>query len=358
MKLLALTRYGRCGASSRLRFLQFIPALEAQGHSVRVSPLFDDRYVEALGEAPIHRLGPALSGYLRRLWILLWRPDWDLVWLEKEALPWCPAWLERWLLRRRPYVLDFDDAIFHRYDHHPNRWVRDWFGHRLDGILAGAALVTVCNPYLESQVRFRGAHTTAVLPTVLDPDRYASTWRPPGNPFVVGWIGSPSTTAYLRGLAPALSRLSRRFPLVLRIVGAVSAKRSASLDLPGVPIETLPWSEETEAAVVASFDVGIMPLPEGPWERGKCGYKLLQYMASGKPVVASPVGVNATLVTPEVGFLAVTEADWEQALTVLQMDSALAAQLGQAGRARVMKNYALQGQTLRLHRLLLMTTLF
>ncbi len=348
MKILALTRYGRCGASSRLRFMQFIPSLEAQGWSVKVSPLFEDDYVAALRQPAIYRVAPALRGYLKRLWMLLRRPDWDLVWLEKEALPWCPAWLERWPLRRRPYVLDFDDAIFHRYDHHPSYWVRALFGQRLNGILGGAALVTVCNTYLESQVRARGARTTAVLPTVLDPTRYASTWHPPSRPFVIGWIGSPSTTPYLLGLAPALKRLSQRFPLILRTVGA------GSLDLPGVAVESLPWSEESEAAAVASFDAGIMPLPEGSWESGKCGYKLLQYMASGKPVVASPVGVNATLVTPEVGFLAATEADWEQALTVLQMDSALAAQLGQAGRIRVMQYYALPGLTQRFQRLLAM----
>ena len=111
-----------------------------------------------------------------------------------------------------------------------------------------------------------------------------------------------------------------------------------------VPLEQHPWSEETEAALLSSCHLGIMPLPDGPWERGKCGYKLIQYMASGLPVAASPVGVNQDIVTPEVGFLCAGDADWLRALQTLATNSALRAQLGAAGRQSVEEHYSLQTQ--------------
>jgi glycosyltransferase involved in cell wall biosynthesis len=118
---------------------------------------------------------------------------------------------------------------------------------------------------------------------------------------------------------------------------------SGPLDLPGVPIEIVNWSEASETAQLHGFDIGIMPLTDDPWARGKCGFKLIQYMACGLPVVASPVGVNCQIVEHGGnGYLAGTEAEWVSALTTLLDDAALRERLGRAGRLKVEQRYCLQ----------------
>jgi glycosyltransferase involved in cell wall biosynthesis len=186
------------------------------------------------------------------------------------------------------------------------------------------------------------------MPTVVDLDRY-----PVGNDrvrhdvFTVGWIGSPSTTRYLNEVQPALSTLSEGGKARLLLVGA------EHISLDGVPIESRRWTEASEVQDVHDFDVGIMPLTDDPWSRGKCGYKLIQYMACGLPVIASPVGINNQIVEQGVnGFLAQTPDDWLHALTTLRDDVKLRARLGAAGRAKVEAQYTLQVTAPRLLTLL------
>ena len=191
--------------------------------------------------------------------------------------------------------------------------------------------------------RRAGASRVELVPTVVDLPRYGTTaLRAPG-PFTVGWIGTPLTAGYLDAIAPALREVAGARTLRLCAVGA------SPFRLDGVDVETPPWSEDSEAAMIRGFDVGVMPLPDSPWERGKCGYKLIQYMASGKPVIASPVGMNRTLVREgENGFLADDPASWARALTALCDDPERRAAMGAAGRRLVAASYDLRVQLPRL----------
>jgi glycosyltransferase involved in cell wall biosynthesis len=131
----------------------------------------------------------------------------------------------------------------------------------------------------------------------------------------------------------------------IRVV-LVGARPEAQMQFGAVPVEVLPWSEETEANKIASFDIGVMPLPDSPWERGKCGYKLIQYMASAKPVVASPVGVNTTIVKDcACGFLATGDDEWFEALDVLLNERKKRVEFGERGRRAVENYYSLQAQS-------------
>ena len=155
--------------------------------------------------------------------------------------------------------------------------------------------------------------------------------------FTIGWIGSPSTARYLRDIAPALAQVCWDGRARVRLVG------SGPVDLPGVPVDVVAWREETEVDEIRGFDAGIMPLPDEPWARGKCGFKLIQYMACGLPVVASPVGVNAEIVEDGGnGFLARDAGEWVAALARLMGDAALGGRLGKAGRRKVEARYCLQ----------------
>ena len=351
MKVLLLSRYGRQGASTRLRALQYLPHLASDGIDVTWAPLLDDAYLEALYGAGRRPWPQVARAYLKRLGRLLEAKRFDLLWIEKELFPMLPATVERLLAAAGvPYVVDYDDALFHNYDLHRRTLVRRLLGRKIDRVMARARLVIAGNDYLAARAEEAGARWIEQLPTVIDLDRYPAlpdTAPDPARPFTIGWIGSPHTAAYLAAVAEPLRRLLARRAVRLVLVGA---GRGAPADLPAA---VRPWSEAGEVADIAAFDVGIMPLPDAPWERGKCGYKLIQYMACAKPVVASPVGVNRQLVTPGVnGYLATTAEEWMNAMDRLQTDRALGQRLGAAGRALVVERYCLQAAAPRLAALL------
>ena len=348
MRLLALTRYGRQGPSSRIRLLQYLPALQAAGIDVQVKPFFDEDYVAGLYRG---RVSPAsvLRPYARRLRAMYGVDQYDVIWLEKEILPWWPEPFERAVApTSRPIVVDFDDAVFLRYDRHSSSTVRAVLSDKIDGVMRRAACVIVGNEYLAERARKAGSRCVEWLPTVVDLDRYrVRSWEPDeGQRTVVGWIGSPATAHFLQLVAPVLGRLSGALNLRCVAIGARADQLS------GTPFEPWPWTEETEADTLGRVDIGIMPLPDSPFERGKCGYKLIQYMACGVPVIASPVGINRQIVTPDVGFLASTEQDWADALTALATDRARRQTMGGAGRASVERIYCLQVQAPRFVELL------
>jgi Glycosyl transferases group 1 len=340
MKLLMLTRYARQGASSRMRAYQYLPWLEAGGIDVTVSPLFSDAYVAGLQRGR-KSLSETLAGYLQRLQALQHIQQFDLVWIEKEALPWLPIWFERLFLPKHiPYVLDYDDAVFHYYDLHQNSAVKALLGGKHPALMRGAALVIAGNAYLADAARHAGAKRVEFVPTVVDLDRYPvpapTQVRDKTAAPCVGWVGQRSTASFL---APH-KQLFERLTLTGRARFAAIGIDAPAL---GLPMQPIPWTEQTEVASIASFDIGIMPLLDEPFEHGKCGYKLIQYMACCLPVVASPVGVNRQIVQHGVnGFLAETPAQWEQALQTLLADAGLRQRMGQAGRQKVEEQYCIQ----------------
>jgi glycosyltransferase involved in cell wall biosynthesis len=338
ISLLFLTRYGRKGASSRYRSLQYIPGLQEQGFSVTVSPLLDDTYLT--NRYRLNRANPAdiARGVFRRARVALSARRYDGVVIEKECLPYFPSILERWLTYLRiPYVVDYDDAIFHHYDQSDSALVRLTLGRKISSIMRASKLVIAGNEYLADYARAAGAPAVGIVPTVVDLERYLPAARPAHPLFTIGWIGSPSTSSYLAGIAPALAEVCRDGRAKVLLIGA------GSIALPGVPVQRIEWSEASEVNAMLGFDVGIMPLEDEPWARGKCGFKLIQYMASALPVVASPVGVNTRIVeVGKTGFLANSHEEWTSALRTLQADAELRDRMGRAGREVVEREYSLQ----------------
>jgi glycosyltransferase involved in cell wall biosynthesis len=333
--ILLLPRYGPLGASSRLRMGQFVPLLEAAGARVVVAPFFDDDYLHALYTRGAKPAGASVKAYARRIAALL-KMHADLVWLERELFPFLPGLFERALAARGvPYIVDWDDAVFHRYDRHGSGLVRRLLGGKFDPLLAGAAATTPGNAYLARYMTEHGARRVTPIPTVVDPRRYDPAPRVRGERLRLGWIGTPANARYLSVVADALRLLGGDPAVTLVTIGA------PRLDDLSVPQEVHEWAEDREAALLASIDVGVMPLVDDPFERGKCGYKLIQYMASGRAVIASPVGVNADIVTPDVGLLATTPAEWAEAIRSLASDPVRAQAMGAAGRARVEARYSL-----------------
>lgn len=339
MNILLLSRYGNLGASSRIRSYQYLPYLREQGVEVMVAPLLSDNYLRDLYAGKRLGVMSILAAYTRRIRALMQRRRFDLLWIEYELFPWLPSWLESLALPKATrYLVDYDDAIFHRYDLHTNPLVRRMLGQKIDGLMRRASMVVVGNEYLRDHAIAAGAEQVEILPTVVDTARYQPEYNTRHEAVAIGWIGSPSTQSYLQIVLGAISRLQQMGkPIRLIVVGG---------NLPvsdNLPIVNLQWSEAGEVGMIQSFDVGIMPLLDSPWERGKCGYKLIQYMACGKPVVASPVGVNRKIVEHGAnGFLAGNEDEWVSYLLRLIEDPILRTEMGKKGRSRVESEFSLE----------------
>lgn len=345
-RLLVLSKYGSLAASPRYRFQQFEPGLRALGIELCFSPLLDNDYLADRLTNERVRPGAVVRGLFRRARDLLAATTFDALWLHCELVPYAPPLVEQLLASRGiPYVYDFDDAIFHGYDQHPALPVRWLLGHKVANIIRGAAAVTAGSPYLEAYAR-RFNPVVHAVPTVVDVARYPVRTVESHRELRVGWIGSPSSSAYLELLRRPLTELARRVPVRLIAIG------SRSLEMEGVAVEVRPWSEATELPDLLTCDVGVMPLPDEPWARGKCAFKLIQYMACGLPVVASPVGMNAEVVAPDCGFLPSNDRAWTEALKTLYERPELRAEMGEAGRRRAEERYSLKSVLPRVAKIL------
>lgn len=291
-------------------------------------------------------LGLALM-FTKRLWDVVRAPFYDVVFIQRPLLPGqlYPV-LEMAICRlNRHVVFDFDDAIF--ISHQEKSPERASLLYRLledrnnvARIVRRSAHVVAGNEFLADFARQHNPNIS-VVPTAIDTEYYQPipTHGGSGDGLVVGWIGTSGNLAYVEQLAPAFRALRKRVPFELTIV---CNHVERALDLPGVDYRWIDWNSGRERADLAAFDVGIMPLPDNVWERGKCGFKLLQYMACGIPAVASPVGVNRDIVQPgENGYLAANEDEWQRRIEDLLVDPALRERFSRNGRETVLQGYAL-----------------
>jgi glycosyltransferase involved in cell wall biosynthesis len=334
IRVLCAARYGQLGASSRLRLTQYRPFLEALGIRTTVRAFLSDHYIRALYTQK-SRLPAVAAAYMRALAAPLATRRHDVIWIEKEFLPWLPAWLERRVIGPAPYILDFDDAWSLRYAEGsaPVRWL---LGGKFGHMLRGAALTVTANETLYAWAKGLGAKNVLLLPTVVDLEHYKVTPEPAGV-FTICWVGTPLTAVYLDEIAEPLRQLAAEAPLNLLIIGAPDK------NIEGVTCLHAAWSEQTEAALIASSHAGIMPLPDDEWARGKSGYKLIQYMACARPAVASAIGANRQIVAQGVtGYLAKTPSDWLEQLRMLRDHPEVRAKFGAAARLRVAQKYSLQ----------------
>jgi len=338
MRVAAFTKYDREAASTRQRLLQYVPSLERAGFVVEHHPLLCDDYVRGLVTGRRPSPLSVVRAYGRRLEQLLAARECDLIWVYAELFPWLPSAFERLALRAgKPIIYDMDDAFFIPYEGKP------LLDGKLELLLSAAAACTCGNDFLRDYAS-RFCERSIVVPTVVDTARYRPARKGASRPLTIGWIGSPSTWGSVRPLLPLIEQLCAERRVRFRVVGAGA---EAKLDrFPG--LELVDWSEASEIAEIQRMDIGIMPMLDDPFQRGKSGYKLVQYMACGLPVVASPVGVNSRIVAHgENGFLASSTDEWQAALIRLLDDAALRETMGKASRALAERSYSLDSQAPR-----------
>lgn len=349
IRVLALPRFTTRGASSRYRTHTYIPYLQAHGISVDVVPFLGDDYLSGLYRGWKPSLSLLKNAYTTRIARLLGGRSYDLVWIEGESLPWIPGIVESMLLNLgAPYILDYDDALFHRYDSHDRMIVRWALGKKISRLMRHASLVIAGNDYIADYAQKAGASRIGVLPTVVDLEKYDLAPARTDGPIRIGWIGTPLTARQVQTIHPALQEVCRDGSARLTLVGA------GGIQFDGVPFEVRNWSEATEVAEIQRFDVGIMPLSlSDPIQRGKCGLKLIQYMACGIPVIGTPLGVNADIIQNDLnGFQATTRDEWITALNAMKASPEQRRRMGLSGRRMVEERYSLQMAVPRLVELL------
>lgn len=342
IRVLALSPVPEEGAGCRFRISQYIPRLAAEGFEVTVSPFFTPEFFRLVYQPGHYARKAALfvRRSLDRIAALLADRDYDLLFVYREALPIGPPIIESLLARpgRPPMVYDFDDAVFLPNTSDANRMISFLkYPTKVDTIVEKSATVIAGNAYLAEYARRHNANVT-VIPTCVDTDLFVPRARSEvSRELTVGWIGTPTTAIYMESLAPVLARVQRTTPFDLRIAGA-----GRELRLDGVRTSNIAWSLAGEVGLFNGCDIGVYPLTDDPWTRGKCGFKAIQFMACGVPVVASPVGVNSSIIEDGVnGFLASTEDEWVEKLTRLARDPELRRRLGAAGRATIEARYSL-----------------
>ena len=335
MRVLFLTKYTATGPSSRYRVIQFLPFLDARGIAYDVHSLHDDRYLAEryAGRATTpwylaRRVGARLKSLLRAR-------AYDVVFIQKEMFPHALDLPELALsLSGVPTIVDLDDAI-HLFYQNASGWKRP-LREKIPRVLARASVVLAGNQYLQHYAS-RFNRNVQFFPTVVDTDRVTAGEPSAAATPVVGWMGTPETVRYLHDLAPVLEDVAAQTPIELFVVGAEAPALRA------VRAHSKRWSEAEEVADLHRMDIGIMPLADDEWSRGKCSLKLLQYMSAGVASVSSPRGSASEILRHgETGFLASNSDEWRSALLKLATSAEARRTMALKARERVVSDYSLR----------------
>lgn len=341
IKVLGLVPYplGRT-PSQRFRMEQWRPRLEREGIVVDFRPFADTRLMSLLHEPGklTGKFSSMAEGFMRRALDVADVRRYDAVFIHRAACLAGPAVLERVIgLLRRPVIFDFDDAIYLLHTTTANRlfgWLK--FPGKTAAICRLSAQVVVANSYLADYARQYSRQLT-IIPSSVDTDSYGPSKKTvTSGPVVIGWMGSSTSQTHLEAFAPVLRDLSARRGVLLR---AVSDREP---ELPGIKFEWRRWSAATEVAELAAFDIGIMPMPDDQWARGKSAMKALLCMAMGVPVICSAVGMNCEVIRHgQNGMLAASPQEWLNHFDLLVSDPTERERLGASGRQTVEHGYSM-----------------
>jgi glycosyltransferase involved in cell wall biosynthesis len=333
--------------SQRFRFEQYFEALTTHGHRYRVAPFLSEatwRILYKPGQLWAKARGIA-GGFARRAALLAQVPAYDYVFIHREASPVGPPvfeWVISKLLGKR-IIYDFDDAIWLANTSEANKIAaRVKWHHKVDDICRWAYKVSCGNGYLANYARAFNPRAV-VNPTTIDTVHLHNQVRDQAAPgrLVIGWTGTHSTMKYLDQIVPVLAQLEAE---ELEFEFRVISNQPPAFSLASLVYQ--PWRKETEIADLLGFHVGLMPLEDDPWAKGKCAFKALQYMALGVPPLVSPVGMNTEVVQHgQNGFVCTTPAEWEASLRQLLANADLRQQLGAAARTTIEQRYSVVANT-------------
>lgn len=343
MKILFFTQGDEICAASRTRVYQYLQSLCSNGIGCRVVPMIKGvLYKGALIlrhnriDKLIYAFFYLIFNYIKSFQVVILARDYDVIFIQRVLMPKLLASLLKKI--NSNIIFDFDDAIFTTENINRgmlNRLRLKRNKELLQHMLTISKAVIVENGY-NRDFAMQFNKNIFIITGPIDTVRYSPAKNLTENrSMTIGWIGSPTTSIYLHRLKDVFRELSKRYKFTLKLVGAVN------LDMPGVTITKKEWNLDTEISELRSFDIGIMPLPDDEWTKGKGGYKLLQYLSMGIPAVSTPVGINKEIVQDGInGFLVNTDQGWIERLALLMEDGRLRKALGESGRKLMEENYS------------------
>lgn len=354
MKILTLTPYPPNEApSQRFRFELFFNHLDISLLTTETQSFISPREWKALyaEKETGSKLLSVIKGFFRRVAAVFRASKHDFVFIHRELIPFGPPIFE-WIIAKilkRKIIYDFDDAIWLPDQNKESsiwRWLK--WRSKVASICKWSWKVSVGNEYLADFAREYNENVV-VVPTVVDTQVHFKARLPIRQEIslptgqtgrqIIGWTGSHSTLQYLDPILPSLQQLEKEIDFEFRVIANKDPK------LPLKNYSFIPWNKESEIEDLATLDIGVMPLPDDEWSKGKCGFKLIQYLALEIPAVSSPVGVNTDIIQHDkTGFLASTTEDWTESLKKLLLNPPLRAEMGKKGRALIEKNYSVQSQ--------------
>jgi len=334
--------------SQRFRFEQYFDLLSKNEIAYRVSSFWGMRGWAILYQKGmiIEKTGWLIVGFLKRFVDLIRSTRYDLIFVHRECAPVGPPVFEYILAKifKKKIIYDFDDAIWLENtsrENHFARWIK--FHGKVKYICRWSHAVSCGNEWLANYARQYNSNAVVNPTTINTEDLHNPERWPPvkkNDRIVIGWTGTHSTVDYLNEIFPTLESIQKKFPVTIRII----SNKKPSINLTSV--DFIPWNKATEIPDLLTFDIGVMPLTDNDWARGKCGFKALQYMALGIPCIASPVGINPVIIDQGInGFLCSKPEEWEQTLEKLILDSPLRKKIGLAGRQKVVGHYSVSSNS-------------
>lgn len=345
-KILFVTPYPQGEApSQRFRFEQYFDALTNAGYIFKVHSFLSPDVWKILYKKNYFfkkSLG-IIQGFIFRFLLLFHISKFEFIFIHREATPIGPAWFEWIAIRifKKKIIYDFDDAIWLENVSTSNRMVSQLKNYsKVSGIIKRAYKISCGNDFLCQYALKYNAHVV-LNPTTIDTKKYHNQSHKHQEKLItIGWTGTHSTIKYLETLLPVFQNLEEKYTFKLRIISNQNPKWKLN------SLEFIPWNKETEIEDLNQIDIGLMPIADDDWSKGKCGFKALQYMSLGIPALVSPVGVNCKIVDHGInGYWCASNEEWESALQILLADTALRAKMGEAAQHKIDSQFSVNANT-------------
>ena len=341
-KIYFAPKYSSKAASSRYRVYSYLSYYKEAGLKFSVHPLLGDWYVDNLWrhQSKFLILPRLIYEYIIRVINILLIKKTTIVYIGADLLPFFPPILE-WYLHERGvvYILDLDDAIFHRYDDNRHGIVRSLYGNKYRYVTKWASAIICGSGYLVDYCK-KWNNQVYLIPTSIDENKYNIVEKDSEQKkLVVGWIGSPETSKYVLSIIPVIKELQKIVEFEFHLIGFDKIYEDK---LHGCDYKIIQWNSDTEVNDLSTFSIGIMPLDDSPFSRGKCAFKLIQYMAVGIPTVSTPMQSNIEIDKGCGNYFASTPDEWKSCLLELLTDEGLRLQIGEKNKIVCDNNYTIQ----------------
>ena len=343
-KIHFLTKYSKKGASSRYRTFQYIDYFN-EHFSTSIQSLFDDDYINNRYNSKYINPFTIIKSYFKRLIYLFKIRKNDIVYIEYEIFPYFPPVFENILkLFNIKFVLDFDDAIFHNYDLNNSFIIRILLKNKIPNIIKKANIIITGSPYLTTYVK-KYNEEVFEIPTSINFTKYDFSFqkRTSSDKFTIGWIGTRFTSKNIKLILGALNKFCTKYNVVVKLIGF----DSSICPINNPSIHSVNWNNESEIDELLSLDLGVMPLFDQPFERGKCGFKLIQYMACGLPTISTPLESNLKINHNNGNLFATTEIEWYDAFQYVFHNKEYFKKVGELNRDIISKFYSIESNRIK-----------